>query len=57
MNFEKFIRDERSRYELFVKTVTAILQAAIAAQPRDFRLQQGPSISRQETRQDKMRIG
>jgi ppGpp synthetase/RelA/SpoT-type nucleotidyltranferase len=40
MNFDKFVRDESSRYELFAKTVTAILQAAIDAQPRDFRLQQ-----------------
>src|SRR5882762_1266889 len=40
MNYDQFVREERSRYELFAKTVVAILQSAIDAEPRDFRLQQ-----------------
>ena len=40
MNYDQFIRDEYSRYELFANTVADVLQAAIGAQPRDFRLQQ-----------------
>jgi ppGpp synthetase/RelA/SpoT-type nucleotidyltranferase len=40
MNYDEFIRDGRPRYELFAKTVAAILQAAIDTGPREFRLQQ-----------------
>jgi ppGpp synthetase/RelA/SpoT-type nucleotidyltranferase len=40
MNYNQFIRDEFTRYELFAKTVADILHAAINAQPRNFRLVQ-----------------
>jgi hypothetical protein len=40
MNYDQFVREERSRYELFAETVAAILQSAISTEPRDFRLQQ-----------------
>lgn len=40
MNYDQFVREERSRYELFAKIVVGILQSAIDAEPRDFRLQQ-----------------
>jgi hypothetical protein len=35
MNYDEFIRDGRPRYELFAKTVAAILQAAIDTGPRE----------------------
>jgi ppGpp synthetase/RelA/SpoT-type nucleotidyltranferase len=40
MNYDQFVREERSRYELFAKIVVGILQSAIDAEPRDLRLQQ-----------------
>jgi hypothetical protein len=40
MNHDEYTRDGRPRYELFAKTVVAILQAAIDAGPQEFRLQQ-----------------
>jgi ppGpp synthetase/RelA/SpoT-type nucleotidyltranferase len=40
MNYDEYIREGRPRYELFAKTVAAILQAAIDAGPQEFRLQQ-----------------
>src|SRR5262245_62478591 len=40
MNYDQFVQAGHQRYELFAKTVAAILQAAIDAHPQDFRLQQ-----------------
>jgi ppGpp synthetase/RelA/SpoT-type nucleotidyltranferase len=40
MNYDEYMRDGRQRYDLFARTVVRILQAAIDAEPRDFRLQQ-----------------
>jgi ppGpp synthetase/RelA/SpoT-type nucleotidyltranferase len=40
MDYAEFTRTGFSRYERFARTVVRILQAAIDAEPRDFRLQQ-----------------
>lgn len=40
MNYDQFVREERPHYEMFARTVAEILQAAVDAKPRDFRLQQ-----------------
>lgn len=40
MKYDQFVREKRSRYELFAKTIAEILQSAIRTEPRDFRLQQ-----------------
>ena len=40
MNYDQFVQAGCQRYELFARTVAAILQAAIDVHPQDFRLQQ-----------------
>ncbi|MGY8682908.1 RelA/SpoT domain-containing protein [Bradyrhizobium sp. UFLA05-153] len=46
MNYDEFIRDGRSRYDLFAKMVVSILRSAIDAETRTFRVQQITSRAR-----------